>query len=48
MDKGECPGMHIQEGKKAICLIWKAPYSSSGTFLFTTKPIFTLNAWADY
>ena len=34
--------------QKAIYLIRKAPCSPCGTFLFTTKPIFILNACADY
>ena len=34
--------------QKAIDLIRKAPCSPCGTFLSTTKPIFTLNACADY
>ena len=33
--------------QKAIYLIRKAPCSPCGTFLFTTKPIFILNACAD-
>jgi len=34
--------------QKAMYLIRKAPYSPCGTFLFTTKHTFTLNAYADY
>ena len=34
--------------QKVIYLIRKAPCSPCDTFLFTAKPIFTLNACADY
>ena len=41
------PTLLLVTFQKAIYLIRKAPCSPCGTFLFTTKPIFILNACAD-